>query len=136
MVSREGALNPKLQFSHSHTAWTTGDSILKGGVRAIAETTDGYLWLGTEFGVVRFDRVRFLEWTLPSGQHLPSTNIRTLVAARDGTLWIGTLGGLASWKGKLISYRELGKQNVPALLENREGTVWAGALRFVARART
>ena len=78
---------------YAHTAWTIRDGFLKGGVRSIAQTSDGYLWLVTEFGLVRFDGVRAVPWTPPSGQSLPSTNIRSLLAARDGTLWIGTLEG-------------------------------------------
>ena len=123
------ALQPSLDITqYAHNAWTTGDGFLKGAVRSIVQTSDGYLWLGTEFGLVRFDGVRFVPWDPPSGQRLPSTNIRSLLAARDGTLWIGTLEGLASWKdGNLKLYGELAQQNVLSLLEDREGKVWAGS---------
>ena len=122
------ALNPSLDVSqYAHTSWKVQDGFLKGSVRAIVQTPDGYLWLGTEFGLVRFDGVRFVPWTPPGGQHLPSTNIRSLLAGRDGTLWIGTLEGLASWKdSKLNQYAEFAGQNVLTLLEDREGIVWAG----------
>ena len=122
------ALGRTLDVSqYAHTSWTTRDGQLQSGVRAIAQTADGYLWLGTEFGLVRFDGVRFVNWTPPSGLSLPSTNIRSLVAAPDGTLWIGTLEGLASWRsGQLRQYPELAKQNVLALLVDKEATVWAG----------
>jgi ligand-binding sensor domain-containing protein len=123
------ALQPSLDITqYAHTAWTARDGFLKGAVRSIVQTPDGYLWLGTEFGLVRFDGVRFVSWNPPSGQQLPSTNIRSLLAARDGTLWIGTLEGLASWKdGKIREYPELAHQNVLTLLEDREGSVWAGS---------
>ena len=126
---RAPALQPSLDITqYGHNAWTTRDGFLKGAVRSIAQTPDGYLWLGTEFGLVRFDGVRFVSWEPPSGQRLPSTNIRSLLAARDGTLWIGTLEGLASWKdGNLKEYGELAQQNVLTLLEDREGKVWAGS---------
>ncbi|MBV8051124.1 MAG: hypothetical protein JOZ80_08045, partial [Acidobacteriaceae bacterium] len=89
------ALDPSLDISqYAHTAWTAQDGSLKAGVRTIAQSPDGYLWLGTEFGLVRFDGVQFVSWSPPQGQQLPSTNIRSLLAARDGTLWIGTLEGL------------------------------------------
>ena len=68
------ALEPSLELSqYAHKARTTRDGFLRGGVRAITQTSDGYLWLATEFGLVRFDGIRFVEWTPPSGQHLPST---------------------------------------------------------------
>ena len=122
------ALDPALDVSqYAHTSWTARDGFLKGAVRSIVQTPDGYLWLGTEFGLVRFDGVQFIPWIPPPGRHLPSNNIRCLVSGRDGTLWIGTLEGLASWKdGQLKQYAEFAGQNVLALREDREGTVWAG----------
>ena len=125
------ALDPSLDVSqYVHTAWTTQEGSLKSGVRCMTQTSDGYLWLGTEFGLVRFDGARFVPWTPPDGQQLPSTNIRSLAAGRDGTLWIGTVEGLASWKdGKLTRYPEISQQNVLTLLEDREGTLWAGTFQ-------
>ena len=97
------ALNPSLDINqYAHTAWTVREGFFKGVIYSIAQTPDGYLWLGTEFGLLRFDGVRSVPWQPPAGEHLPSSYIRSLLAARDGRLWIGTAKGLASWKdGKL-----------------------------------
>src|SRR5205823_5443230 len=97
------ALNPSLDINqYAHTAWTVRDGSLKAAVWAIAQTPDGYLWLGTDFGLVRFDGVRFVPWQPPAGEPLPGGRIRCLFVARDGRLWIGADEGLASWKdGKL-----------------------------------
>src|SRR6266536_2984022 len=124
------ALDPALDVSqYAHKAWTVREGFSKGSIHAIAQTPDGYLWLGTEFGLVRFDGVRSVPWEPSPDQHLPSTNILSLLAAREGTLWIGTRKGLASWKGgKLTEYPELSGQVVFTLLEDREGTVWAGSI--------
>src|SRR5689334_20073791 len=93
------ALDPSLDISqYAHTAWKVRDGFSKGAIQAIAQTPDGYLWLGTEFGILRFDGVRNVPWRPSAGEHLPSTSIASLLAARDGTLWIGTRKGLASWK--------------------------------------
>ena len=126
------ALDPSLDVSqYAHTAWKVREGFTKGTIVSIAQTPDGYLWLGTEFGLLRFDGVRSVPWQPPPGQHLPSTYIRRLLVARDGTLWIGTWKGLASWKdGKLTQYPELAGQIISALLEDREGTVWAGGQAF------
>src|SRR5215475_3702570 len=119
------ALNPALDISqYAHTSWKTGDGFTKGFIYAIAQTPDGYLWLGTEFGLLRFDGVRAVAWTPPKGQ-LPSNNISTLLVTHDGTFWIGTTKGLASWKdGKLTTYSELNGSRISALLEDRAGTIW------------
>ncbi|MBV8052352.1 MAG: hypothetical protein JOZ80_14265, partial [Acidobacteriaceae bacterium] len=122
------ALDPSLDISqYAHTSWKIRDGFTKGVINSIAQTPDGYLWLGTEFGLVRFDGVRAVPLPQPVG--LPSADVRSLLAARDGTLWIGTLKGLASLKnGKLTAYPDLAGQTVATLLEDHEGTIWAGGL--------
>jgi signal transduction histidine kinase/ligand-binding sensor domain-containing protein len=112
---------------YAHTAWIFREGFAQGQITAIAQTPDGYLWLGTEFGLLRFDGVRSVPWHPPGNEQLPNGWIRSLLAARDGTLWIGTLEGLASWKdGKLTRYPELAGHSVNTLLADRKGTVWAG----------
>src|SRR3984957_12769279 len=123
------ALNPALDVSqYAHTAWKIRDGFAKGSIIAIAQTPDGYLWLGTAFGLYRFDGVRNVLWQPPPDQQLPSNTITKLVVARDGTLWIGTWSGLASWKnGRLTQYAELTGSAIFALVEDRVGSIWVGA---------
>jgi ligand-binding sensor domain-containing protein len=120
------ALNPSLDVNqYDHTSWKLGEGFSKGIIRTLAQTPDGYLWLGTEFGLLRFDGVRAMPWQVPPGERLANTDIRSLQAARDGRLWIGTFSGLASWKdNKLTHYPQLDGQVIEALLEDREGTIW------------
>ena len=122
------ALNPSLDINqYAHTAWTVREGFFKGLIYSIAQTPDGYLWLGTGFGLLRFDGVRNVPWPPPGGEALPSSVVRSLRVARDGRLWIGTDEGLASWKdNKLARYPELAGQSVVTLFEDREGTIWAG----------
>ena len=103
------ALNPKLDVSqYAHTSWNIRDGFPRGLISSIAQTPDGYLWLGTEFGLFRFDGVRNVAFRPPANQELPSNWIFSLHVSRDGTLWIGTTNGLAAWKdGKLRTYGEL-----------------------------
>ena len=66
------ALDPSLEISqYGHTAWTARDGFSLGNIYAMAQTPDGYLWLGGEFGLFRFDGVRSIAWQPPAGQHLP-----------------------------------------------------------------
>src|SRR6266404_295232 len=123
------ALDPALDASqYGHTAWRIRDGFAKGQITTFAQTQDGYLWLGTEFGLLRFDGVRSIPWVPPQGAQLPHDQVRALLAARDGTLWIGTLRGLAAWDGrKLLTYPQLDDSTINALHEDREGTLWVGA---------
>jgi ligand-binding sensor domain-containing protein len=122
-------LNPSLDISqYGSRSWTIREGFLKGQVYAIAQTPDGYLWLGTEFGLTRFDGVQSVQWVPPQGKQLPSNVIYSLASEPDGTLWIGTTKGLVSWKdGKLSEYPELSGQVVYTLFRDREGTMWAGS---------
>lgn len=122
-------LKPDLDISqYAHQAWTVRDGFFKGSIYAIAQTADGYLWLGTEFGLSRFDGVRSLEWQPPQGEHPPGGRVRSLLAARDGRLWIGTDRGLATLSdGKLSLYPEFAGKFVLTLLQDHEATIWAAA---------
>jgi ligand-binding sensor domain-containing protein/signal transduction histidine kinase len=128
LTSNAIALNPGLDISqYGHTAWTLRDGVFPGSIEAMAQTPDGYLWLGTEFGLLRFDGVRFVPWKFPGGEHLSDNFVAGLLAARDGSLWIGTRKGLAQWKdGKLTDYAELANHPIYALIEDRVGTIWTG----------
>jgi signal transduction histidine kinase/ligand-binding sensor domain-containing protein len=128
------ALDPSLDVSqYAHTAWTVRDGFSLGNVYAMAQTPDGYLWLGSEFGLFRFDGVQPILWQPPAGQQLPDKNINVLLVTRDGTLWIGTFAGLATWSdGRLTLRPELGRDFVASLFEDSDGTVWAGSLGHAA----
>src|SRR5271165_3628729 len=107
------ALDPSLDISqYAHRTWKGRDGFVPGYISDIVQTPDGYLWLGTEFGLYRFDGVHAVPWQ-PPGQQLPDALITSLLVAHDGVLWIGTLKGLAIWKdGKLKTYPELSGQAI------------------------
>src|SRR6266705_2831605 len=123
------ALDPSLDVNQfAHASWNIRDGFARGSIASIAQTPDGYFWLGTVFGLVRFDGVQAVPWQPPKNQHLPSGAIFSLLVTRDGTLWIGAKG-LASFKdGKLTQYPELADLFIFALHEDREGTVWVGGV--------
>src|SRR5579864_468360 len=83
------ALDSSLDVSqYAHTTWKVRDGFAKGVITSLAQTPDGYVWVGTELGLLRFDGVRAVPWQPPTGQQLPGSLITSLLAARDGTLWI------------------------------------------------
>jgi ligand-binding sensor domain-containing protein/signal transduction histidine kinase len=124
------ALDPALDVAqYAHTAWRIREGFARSHAAAMAQTPDGYLWLGTEFGLLRFDGVRTMPWQPPAGGALPNLRIRALLGGSDGTLWIGTLGGLASWRdGKLTQFPLFAGFGINALAEDSEGTVWVAAM--------
>ena len=128
------ALDPSLDVNqYAHTSWKIREGFATGTIHEIVQTPDGYLWLATESGLLRFDGVRTVPWLPPSGESLPSNDIRGLLAGRDGTLWLGTAKGLVSWKdGKLTQYPELAGRDVGTLFEDHEGTVWAAGTNWEA----
>jgi signal transduction histidine kinase/ligand-binding sensor domain-containing protein len=132
---RLSALNPELNVDqYAHTAWRVREGFTQGYIKSIAQTPDGYIWLGTGFGLFRFDGVRIEHWQPPlNGEQLPSDFIVSLYVARDGTFWIGTRGGLASWRdGKLTRYPNLAGLLVGSIFEDRNGTVWVGSSSLVS----
>jgi signal transduction histidine kinase/ligand-binding sensor domain-containing protein len=128
------ALDPALDVSqYAHTAWRTQEGFARGEIESITQTPDGYLWLGTQLGLFRFDGIRAVAWRPPQGKSLPDSHIRSLLGAHDGTLWIGTDAGLASWKGDGFTlYPQLKGWFINALLEDRQGIVWASAMAATA----
>jgi signal transduction histidine kinase/ligand-binding sensor domain-containing protein len=97
------AVDPEQQLAqYRHGAWRWQDGELPGAPMAITQGRDGYLWVGTVNGLVRFDGQRFVPWMPPKGTSLPSESILRLRAGPDGSLWIGTQQGLARWKGDTL----------------------------------
>jgi signal transduction histidine kinase/ligand-binding sensor domain-containing protein len=126
------ASDPALDVSqYAHTAWKIREGFAAGTIHQIAQTPDGYLWLATESGLLRFDGVRAVPWQPPQGEHLPNSDIRSLIAARDGTLWIGTAKGLVSWKdGKLVEYPDLAGRDIYTVYEDPQGVLWASGIQW------
>jgi ligand-binding sensor domain-containing protein len=93
----------KLQVSHN--IWTFKEGAPQGIV-AMAQTTDGFLWLGSPSGLFRFDGARFERFRPPFGDQLLSTNISGLFAPASGGLWIGYLFGGFSFlnNGRVNNY--------------------------------
>lgn len=118
------AIDPQTLISqYGHTAWRIQDGDFRGQLTAIAQTGDGYLWVGTQAGLLRFDRVRFVPWTPPTGQQLPSLRIGSLLGVCDGSLWIGTDSGLSHWVNqKLINLNLQG--TIGSVIEDRRGAIW------------
>jgi len=120
-----------------HTAWTAKDGA-PGNVFALAQTTDGFLWLGTMQGLYRFDGITFERYKPQSGPAFPSPFVTSLLALPNGDLWIGFRdGGVSRLRdGRNANYTNsdgLPSGRVAKLAQDRDGTIWAGTDGGLAR---
>ena len=120
-------LSPSTSISqYGHTVWRLGQNGLNSIPLAIAQTADGYIWIGTSYGLYRFDGVRFTHWTPPNGEQLHSSFIFRLLGAHDGSLYIGTDRGLSRLTdGHIYNYPEAILWPGP-FVEDGQGNVWMG----------
>lgn len=124
-------LDPSRRISqYGHTAWRIQDGLFNGAPSAITQTADGYLWIGTSAGLVRFDGVRFTPWSSPDGRQLPSDDIVSLRGATDGSLWIGTATGLARWKNDRLTVYSNAHGHINDILEDHQGVIWVTRSRL------
>ena len=88
-----------------HRAWGTNDGLPQNTITTMVQTRDGYLWLGTFGGLVRFDGQTFTVFDPANTPGLSSARITTLYESKAGVLWIGTEVGLARYEaGEFRSY--------------------------------
>src|SRR5580693_7940563 len=134
-LPRALALDPERRISqYGHTVWRIQDGAISPPTN-IAQTTDGFLWITTAQGLMRFDGVRFMPWPPPQGQSLPGTHFSAVLGSRDGSLWIGTTRGLARWKdGQLRTYTDLEQfTGIAEIIEDDSGKIWATRYGSTAR---
>jgi len=131
------ALDPHKSITqYTRAFWTQADGLPQDNIRAIAQTIDGYLWVGTDEGLARFDGYDFITYTKDSGA-LPSNTIASLTAGRDGSLWIGTSNGLVRYRNgvfKTFTTKDGLPDNViMGVLEDQHATLWIVAGVFLTR---
>jgi signal transduction histidine kinase/ligand-binding sensor domain-containing protein len=128
------ALNPAIRLEdYNHASWTATDGA-PAEIRALAQTPDGWLWIGAPTGLFRFDGVRFERYPIPTGGEVARRRITELRADINGDLWISySVGGLSVLRknGKLddISALDSPVGNVMTLATDSDGSTWiAGSL--------
>lgn len=111
--------------------WTRKEGLPQNAVEAIAQTPDGYLWIGTQEGLARFDGARFTVFNARNTEDLGDDYVAALLSDREGTLWVGTETGLFSYRdGRFRSHPAAAtERGVASLFEGRDGTIWIGARR-------
>ncbi|MDP8984848.1 MAG: response regulator [Pseudomonadota bacterium] len=129
--ARAVALEPSLEPSqYVLDNWQIPEGLPQTSVQAIARTADGYLWVGTQEGLARFDGFRFTVFDTNNEPALPNRYITVLFVDHAGRLWIGTRSGIALFENgvfkPLNDIAELAHAYVRAITEGRGGGMWVG----------
>jgi signal transduction histidine kinase/ligand-binding sensor domain-containing protein len=123
------ALDPHQSLRHyGYQSWQTDSGLPQNTVHAVLQTRDGFVWLATEAGLVRFDSVRFTVFTRKDTPELGSDLIYSLLEDREGALWVATSNGVTRYRsGNFQRVASPGQQAniVWSLHQDTGGTIWA-----------
>ncbi|BCS34930.1 GGDEF domain-containing protein [Luteitalea sp. TBR-22] len=134
IASRPASAASSSEASYGLRLWQTDDGLPRNSVQAVAQDADGFLWVGTQRGLVRFDGVRFVPVAAQGDFHeaLARHPVRALQVTRDGHLLVALDGG-GLWQRRaagafvrLALAADPEAAFVRTVLETRDGTMWAG----------
>jgi signal transduction histidine kinase/ligand-binding sensor domain-containing protein/CheY-like chemotaxis protein/HPt (histidine-containing phosphotransfer) domain-containing protein len=125
------ALDPALKPSqYVFDNWQIPDGLPQSTAQALARTPDGYLWVGTQEGLARFDGVRFTVFDSGNEPAIPNKNISVLHVDQAGRLWIGTRSGIAVFDkgrfGQAPGGAALAHTYIRTMSEGKDGRLWVG----------
>ena len=137
LLASEQALLP----DYTVAVWASEKGLPPGDVFAIAQDLDGYLWLGTPTGLLRFDGTRVTPWKpADPAAALPAGPVHAIVGSHDGSIWVGIGGGggvVRIHRGEMVHYAPAAgaPPGVTAMIQDRQGAIWVatrrGLFRFV-----
>lgn len=134
------ALDPHYPLQHyGFQSWQTDDGLPQNTVHAVLQSRSGYIWIGTEGGLVRFDGAQFTVFDKKSTPQLGSDLISSLLEDQAGTLWIGTSGGLTRFDHghfqNFTTHDGLPADSVSSLYRARNGSLWIATTAGIATYR-
>jgi ligand-binding sensor domain-containing protein/signal transduction histidine kinase len=132
------ALEPSTPLANfSRQSWGMENGLPQNTVQALVQTRNGFVWLGTEVGLVRFDGNGFTVFDKNSTPALPGNDVRCLLETRDGALWIGTSEGLALWKDGVVTafttVQGLPTNVIKSIVQAKDGALWVWTDQGLAR---
>jgi signal transduction histidine kinase/ligand-binding sensor domain-containing protein len=128
----QAALDPTLAITqYVHDTWDSTSGLPQNSALSITQSRDGYLWFGTQTGLVRFDGVRFTVFDKRTIPGLRSSEVMAVLSAADGSIWFGMNGGgLGRYDhGKFAIYTSrdgLPSDSILCLYQDETGTLWIG----------
>ncbi|HEY6805412.1 MAG TPA: two-component regulator propeller domain-containing protein [Pyrinomonadaceae bacterium] len=117
--------------------WLTENGLPQNSVQVITQTNDGYLWIGTQEGLARFNSTGFVVFDKDNTPQFKSNDVRALLEDRNGALWIGTSYGLLRFQSDVFTAfnaaEGLPDNSVTALVQTVDGIIWIGTANGLAR---
>ncbi len=114
-----------------HTVWTTKNGLPSDSINDIFQDHNGYIWIGTFNGLVRFDGINFFTYSKYEDRGFESNSVTTLILGKDHEMWIGTNGeGIARYKNntfEMFNSSELKNNIIKSLSVDRSGNLWIGS---------
>jgi ligand-binding sensor domain-containing protein len=110
---------------YGHSSWLNREGASPGSNLAITQTKDGNLWIGTPYGLLRFDGSRFISAAPLGGEEFKTSVVEKVLGTKDGSLWIGGVGLSQVKDGRLTSIPELAGTRIDAIMQDHNGDIWA-----------
>jgi diguanylate cyclase (GGDEF)-like protein len=108
--------------------WTSSNGLSSNSVRAIAQDQLGYIWLGTLYGLNRFDGLQFDHFTTDNTRHLASNAITRLLRDNSGYIWVGTKAGLSGFNPATMKFERYPiVAEVTAIIAVADDEIWVAA---------
>src|SRR6185295_16574602 len=108
--------------------WTARDGLPSSYLLSLAQDQDGFLWVGTNGGLVRFDGQRFTPWPRSGNFPSPVPLIYAVCHARDGSLWVAAGSQVIRERAGTLTVFTPSQgppQITRSIIESRDGTIWA-----------
>ncbi len=123
------ALDPSKAISqYVHLVWDSDDGLPQNSVTAVVQTRDGYIWFGTQEGLVRFDGVRFTVYDKARESALETNHVTALAEDRNGVLWIGLNNGnvVRYADGRFVVVDAPFGRSITTIVQDTTGDMWIG----------
>ena len=125
-------------FQYSSRTWQVDDGLPNNNVQAIAQSSDGFLWIGTHDGLAKFDGITFTSYNSFGPSVLQNASITALSSDSDGSLWIGTDGGgLFRLSGTNLFHvstaNGLSGNTVKVIQQTSDRSIWIGTTNGLSR---
>ncbi|HOV14042.1 MAG TPA: two-component regulator propeller domain-containing protein, partial [Spirochaetota bacterium] len=119
------------------TDWTMDDGLVSNNITDINQDKNGYIWIGTYDGLMKFDGVKFTTYNKYSKNNFNSNSAKVILKDKENNLWIGTNGdGVICLKdNKSISYNTsngLINNTIRALYQDKDGKIWVGTVSGIS----